>query len=608
MKTMKVNYLFYVVFSFTLLLLGCRNESPVSLSSKQEQELEFLAKLKQSLSNEKGGNEIYQRIKKENERTHFIEKINKRNGEAKFERKIISQTVRMNVAGRDEDSVVYLNIPFGNDNHLTSVLFIKYSSTEFNIKEIDNLDLKNIVYNENLDKDYRERLLMNYLLLDKMQYDTDWYVNIPPTLFPNIIKSDTALTKSFKILEYNISPNHSPIGRDGDYLICLVIADCKTCDDPKTHVECYEADGWYYEEYGDGGDYSGGGETGGNNGNNGGGGDGTGTGNGNPENTDPCSDPNNPWYYHNSCGNEIPQIVKPFALKMVDYGYGIAPYSTFLVENSSIRNGLSSYLNQNNNQQGAGFVFWGLQFLYQNNVSWTQFHNWFIDGTLSSSLMNEFISDLNNPNIVKPTKRFKNHTKINSIYNQAKTAANFKQYLQNFEPTFSVAHLLFDIGATSSTALAHTTPPENFWIKIVFNQNIDWTNTPKIVIADTFMHEIIHAEIFRKLLSLASTNGSIDTALITQYLNNHNYPGLFDYYVKRTVGNENWQHEAMAAHYVNIMVNFLKQIYGNNYTNVEYKTVVWMGLKGTIGWNLLPQSEKDLYTSTWNTNYWLWEL
>ena len=122
------------------------------------------------------------------------------------------------------------------------------------------------------------------------------------------------------------------------------------------------------------------------------------------------------------------------------------------------------------------------------------------------------------------------------------------------------------------------------------------------------MHEMIHAEIFRKLLSLASTNGNIDTALITQYLNSHNYPGLFDYYIKRTVGDNNWQHEAMAAHYVNIMVNFLKQVYGTQYTNVEYETIVWMGLQGTKAWNLLPQSEKTLYLNTWNTNYWLWEL
>lgn len=156
--------------------------------------------------------------------------------------------------------------------------------------------------------------------------------------------------------------------------------------------------------------------------------------------------------------------------------------------------------------------------------------------------MSEFLLDLNNPDTVKPTKRFKNNAKINAIYNQAKTVSNFKQYLQNFEPTFSVAHLIFDIGTCKySTSLAETSEPVNYQIQIIFNKDKDWTNMPKIVIADTFMHEMIHAEIFRKLLSLASSNGNIDVNLLKQYLNAHNYPGLFDYYVRYVKGDSSFQ-------------------------------------------------------------------
>ncbi|MDR7769906.1 hypothetical protein [Riemerella anatipestifer] len=67
------------------------------------------------------------------------------------------------------------------------------------------------------------------------------------------------------------------------------------------------------------------------------------------------------------------------------------------------------------------------------------------------------------------------------------------------------------------------------------------------------------------------------------------------------------QHNMMGKHYVEIMVNFLKQVYGNKYSDIEYKTVVWMGLKDTRAWNLLPKSERDLYETTWVENYWLWE-
>ncbi|WP_394665722.1 hypothetical protein [uncultured Chryseobacterium sp.] len=257
------------------------------------------------------------------------------------------------------------------------------------------------------------------------------------------------------------------------------------------------------------------------------------------------------------------------------------------------------------------FLTWGSNFFIQNpTTSWEQFQNWFLEEPVSGSLQNELFEDWADPTRVKPTTRFKKHIKINSIYNKIKAAANFKQYLQNFEPTFSVAHLMFDIGPNQiSNAIAETTEPQNYWIKITFNKDKDFANMPKVLIAYTFMHEMIHAEMLRKLLSISSTpQGNIDWNLVKSYNTSHNYPGLFDYYIRFMNGNTNYQHEAMGAHYVNIMVNFLKQVYGTHYTNTEYETIVWMGLQGTTAWNLLPQSKKDLYTNTWNTNYWLWEI
>lgn len=224
------------------------------------------------------------------------------------------------------------------------------------------------------------------------------------------------------------------------------------------------------------------------------------------------------------------------------------------------------------------------------------------------NVVTETISDWNNPNIVKPTLAFKNNAKLNSIYNQAKTAANFQQYLKNFIPDASVAHLMFDVGVVDNPSfLAQTSPPQNYWINTIFNIDKDWNNIPNIVIAETFMHEIIHAEIYRKLLSLAATNGNINTNEITQKMLSHNYPGLFDYYVRYTKGNTDAQHNLMAASYVTIIVNFLKQINGTKYSDLEYKTIVWLDFKGTTAWNNLTQTERDLYQETWNQNYNIWE-
>lgn len=258
------------------------------------------------------------------------------------------------------------------------------------------------------------------------------------------------------------------------------------------------------------------------------------------------------------------------------------------------------------------FLSFSQQFFSSNpDTTWSQFENWFLEvPILNNNLQNELFEDWADPNRVKPTTKFKNHAKINGIYNKIKTAANFNQYLKNFAPEGSVAHLIFDIGATeSSQSQAETSEPKNYWMTIKFNQNIDWANTPKIVIAGTFMHELIHAEILRQLLAVANSNGSINEVTLLDYAKKHKHVELFNAFVKYKTNDANFQHQFMAEKYVTTIVNFLKQVYGTQYTDIEYKTVAWMSsLKDTKAWNLLPQSEKDLYTNTFNTNYWLWEL
>ncbi|WP_123891536.1 hypothetical protein [Chryseobacterium piscicola] len=290
---------------------------------------------------------------------------------------------------------------------------------------------------------------------------------------------------------------------------------------------------------------------------------------------------------------------------------------TFITERLTTLN--SWYINANADATASQtanqyFLNWAFNYLLNINPDATieQFQDWFIDTPLTNqTLQNELMEDWIDPNRVKPTTRFKSSAKLNSIYNKIKTASNFKQYLQNFEPTFSVAHLMFDVGAvTKPDAIAQTKEPINYWIKITFNQNWDYASTPKIILANAFMHEMVHAEMFRKLLTLAPNNGNFDLNLVLGYLNNNNYVGMFDYYIRFSSNNTDVDHEIMGAHYINIMVNFLKQVYSSHYTDLEYRAVAWLGggLKGTRAWNLLPQSEKTLLENTYQNNYYLWEL
>jgi hypothetical protein len=225
-------------------------------------------------------------------------------------------------------------------------------------------------------------------------------------------------------------------------------------------------------------------------------------------------------------------------------------------------------------------------------------------------LLEKIIQDWLSPNIVKPTEAFVKHEKLNRIYEEAKKSERFKKYLQKFEPEAPVAHLMFDFGELGvKEALAETSEPQNYWIKITFNKNKDWDNLPNIMIAKTLIHEVVHAEIYRQLLSIASTNnGKIDRTKLENISKKGQHSELFNYYVEKDGKTDNWQHEMMAKKYVEVMVGFLKEMYKDKYTDLEYKTVVWMSsLKNTKAWNNLPPEEKELYEDTYNKNYWTWE-
>ena len=245
------------------------------------------------------------------------------------------------------------------------------------------------------------------------------------------------------------------------------------------------------------------------------------------------------------------------------------------------------------------FLNWALGYLINNNtMSITQFENWFMSGNdMSNNLTQEFITDLNNQDIIKPTKRFKSNNYVNCIFNKAKTAPNFKQYLKNFDPDFSVAHLLFDLKPlpNNSEANATTAEPDRYWIEITLNANN--LDRPWLDIARTLMHEIIHAEMYRILLSLASTsNGQIDKDELDNMLNNHNYPGLYEYY--REYRFQDMQHELMAAYYRGIIKNFLKQL-DNNITNSQAEAIAWVGLQGTTAWNDLTPAQQNAILNTY---------
>lgn len=203
---------------------------------------------------------------------------------------------------------------------------------------------------------------------------------------------------------------------------------------------------------------------------------------------------------------------------------------------------------------------------------------------------------------------FTNEPCLKGVYDKmiqnSQTANN---YLNNFDSTMSVANLKFaGDSMLSSTTNAETSPPQNYLITITFNTNN--LNRPELSIARTFIHELIHAEIFRKLLSI-SNHPSINLTLTQLYQNKENFPGLYDYYSRFILNSEQLsepQHQMMAQHYREIISNALKEFDNNQHPQDVYDSLAWAGLMGegtinmqtgltsnpTVAWQNLSQTQR----------------
>lgn len=198
------------------------------------------------------------------------------------------------------------------------------------------------------------------------------------------------------------------------------------------------------------------------------------------------------------------------------------------------------------------------------------------------------------------------------VYNKLKSSSTgFKNSIKKFEPEFPVAHLKFDmgdIGASRGRTIAPNSNPTspnspNFVITVRLNNNN--TNSgvdkrPNLLIAKTIAHEVIHAEMYRKLLSVLDSGGSFDGVTrqdVLDALSNGDFPGMYDYFRRH----KNWQHQQMATHYRESLARILQEyntgvaVPNNQQPSQFYMDLSWEGLRypSIHTWSSLPQTEKD---------------
>jgi len=198
-----------------------------------------------------------------------------------------------------------------------------------------------------------------------------------------------------------------------------------------------------------------------------------------------------------------------------------------------------------------------------------------------------------------------------NVYNKLKsTSTGFKNNIKKFEPEFSVSHLKFnlaDIGTSRGRAIAPNSNPRtpdspNFVITIEINNNstdsgVD--NRPELLVAKTIAHEVIHAEMYRKLLSVLDNGGTITGVTRQDVIDalDGNFPGMYDYFRRH----KNWQHQQMATHYRESLARILQEFdtgiaVANNQQPAQlYKDLAWEGLRypNIYTWTSLPQTERD---------------
>ena len=133
-------------------------------------------------------------------------------------------------------------------------------------------------------------------------------------------------------------------------------------------------------------------------------------------------------------------------------------------------------------------------------------------------------------------------------------------------------------------------------IKIQLNGN-RFSNRNELEVARTLFHELIHAEMYRKIQSVGGREN----------LNIDNFPGLFDYYsryFKVRQRNGTWhypngtpQHNLMAEHYIGFITDALMEYDGvakqDQQLRSLYEALAWMGLEITTVWESKSDHEKQ---------------
>ncbi|WP_445457310.1 hypothetical protein [Flavobacterium sp. HNIBRBA15423] len=203
------------------------------------------------------------------------------------------------------------------------------------------------------------------------------------------------------------------------------------------------------------------------------------------------------------------------------------------------------------------------------------------------------------------------------IYNKLQNlSTGFNNAINKFDGQFTIAHLEFKLDSTGETLAVYENgniisydrantsfPDANNLITITLNNvppsninNNSVNQQPNLLVAQTIIHEIIHAEFFRQIIEAVNQGNlvGITNQNVLDALENSNYNLLYEYFRNY----KNWSHTYMAAHYRDVIARTTQEfITGIAVPDTQqpeqlYLDLAWRGLMNNTVWENLSSFQK----------------
>lgn len=208
---------------------------------------------------------------------------------------------------------------------------------------------------------------------------------------------------------------------------------------------------------------------------------------------------------------------------------------------------------------------------------------------LASELVREMKrgSEIDFQNKIIVDSSFVHNQKANCVYNKMKNNMGFKTFTQPFNIDNPVAFVKLKVGAVEDNDRAQTLPPDsNNIIEITINNDPTHPNginsQPNLFLCQTIIHEVVHAEFFRRIIEALGSNPSGQTLqTIIDALNKSKYQVLANYLISSNVWPD-WPHNYMAEKFrksiARVTQEYATGIPVNGEPEIIYMSYAWRGL------------------------------